>query len=230
MNRVERYLTLCYDAGVKPILLLNKTDLISEEELEERMAMVKGRFEDLTLIAISNTTRAGYEALEEEIVRGKTYCLLGSSGVGKSTLVNNISGRSLMDTGEISSASNRGRHVTSHRELFVLDRGGIIIDNPGMREVGIGDASEGLEEVFDDIARHSGSCRYVDCTHVHESGCAVIEAVDEGLIGHAHYENYLKMLREKEHFESSQADVKKKQKDLGKIIKEHKRFRKRNED
>jgi ribosome biogenesis GTPase len=229
LNRIERYLAICYDSAVTPILLFNKSDLLTEEELKERMQWANERFPELKCIAISNNTRVGYDVLNEQIIEGYTYCLLGSSGVGKSTLVNHISGRSLMSTGAISESTSKGRHVTSHRELFVLDQGGIIIDNPGMRELGIADASEGFEEVFDDIARLSASCRYMDCEHVHEAACAVIEAVEDGRIERAHYENYLKILREKEHFESSQADIKKKGKDLGKVIKEHKRFKKRNE-
>src|SRR5574338_192143 len=118
--------------------------------------------------------------------------MLGSSGVGKSNLMNNLSGRSLMKTGTISESTNKGRHITSHRELIVLENGGILIDNPDMREVGIADASVGLETTFDDIARLSQNCKFKDCTHTTEVGCAVIEAVEKGEIEQSSYENYLR--------------------------------------
>ena len=124
-----------------------------------------------------------------------------------------------MTTGTISTSTNKGKHVTSHRELVILKTGGILIDNPGMREVGIADSESGLEATFDSIFKESQNCKFKNCTHVHEKGCAVIEAVKNGEIDNDSYENFLKMEREKAHFESSTADKKKKDKDLGKLIK-----------
>jgi len=219
INRIERYLTICYASGVKPIVILNKTDLIAEAQLEEILNSVKERVSEVMVIAISNETRIGYEELSGHIEKGHTYCLLGSSGVGKSTLMNNLSGQDLMQTGSISERSNKGRHVTSHRELIVLESGGIIIDNPGMREVGIADASAGLDTTFEMIVSLSDQCRFQDCTHVHESGCAIREAVDNGEIDQASYENYLKMERERQHFESTVFERRKKDKEFGKMIK-----------
>jgi ribosome biogenesis GTPase / thiamine phosphate phosphatase len=219
INRIERYLTICYAAGVKPIIVLNKTDLIAEAQLDEILSSVKERVSEVPIIAISNQTHAGYEQLLGNIKKGATYCLLGSSGVGKSTLMNNLSGRDLMQTGSISESTNKGRHVTSHRELIVLESGGIIIDNPGMREVGIADASAGLETTFETIVSLSDQCRFQDCTHVHESGCAIREAVESGEIDQSSYENYLKMEREKQHFESTVAERRKKDKEFGKMVK-----------
>ena len=219
VNRIERYLTICYASAVKPVIILNKTDLIAESQLEDILSSVKERLGEVPVIAISNESRAGYEQVLGHIRKGMTYCLLGSSGVGKSTLMNNLSGREQMQTGSISEHTNKGRHVTSHRELIVLDSGGIIIDNPGMREVGIADASAGLDTTFEMIVSLSDQCRFDDCTHVHESGCAIREAVENGEIDPASYENYLKMEREKQHFESTVAERRKKDKEFGKMIK-----------
>ncbi len=229
VNRIERYLTICNTSGVKPIIILNKIDLIDEDILQDLVSGVKKRITDVPVYTISNETHAGYDVLAPTIEKGKTYCLLGSSGVGKSTLLNNLSGREFMKTGSISDSTNRGKHVTSHRELMVLENGGILIDNPGMRELGIADASEGLEITFDEIMELSEDCKYADCTHTSEAGCAVLEAVDSGDLDEDSYQNFLKMEKEKSHFESTQADRKSKGKQLGKLIKDMKKnYRKNN--
>ena len=132
INRIERYLTICNTSNVKPIIILNKIDLIEDIELTKLIANVQNRIKQVPLITISNETLIGIERLKGNIIKGKTYCLLGSSGVGKSTLLNNLSGKQLMKTNTISSSANRGRHVTTHRELLVLENGGILIDNPGI--------------------------------------------------------------------------------------------------
>ena len=163
------------------------------------------------------------------MIRGQTYCLLGSSGVGKSTLLNNLSGRQLMKTNTISTSTNKGRHVTSHRQLVILEKGGIVIDNPGMREVGISDSSGGLEMTFETIIHLSKMCKFKDCTHTTETGCAVLAALDRGEIDIGSYENYLKMEREKVHFESTVAEKRKKDKAFGKMMKQYKSTRKSNE-
>ena len=223
INRLERYLTLCYSAKVKPIIVLTKTDLSEKTVLTERMEQIKARVEDVPLIAISNKTRTGYDQLAAYIKQGKTYCMLGSSGVGKSSLVNNLSGKSIMKTGSISQSTSKGKHVTSHRELHILENGGIFIDNPGMREVGIADTDAGLETTFEKIVSLSQSCRFKDCTHTKESGCSVLEALELGNLDEKSYENYLKLEREKNHFESTVAERRKKDKDFGKMIKEVKK-------
>jgi ribosome biogenesis GTPase len=141
INRLERYLTICNSSKVSPIIVLSKTDVINEQKISEIIDNVKQRIKNVPVIAISNETKIGYEAIKKVIEKGKTYCMLGSSGVGKSTLLNNLSGRTIMRTDAISQSTNKGRHVTSHRELIILENGGIIIDNPGMREVGIADTT-----------------------------------------------------------------------------------------
>lgn len=230
INRLERYLTICYSSKVSPVIVLTKTDLIPEQKIAELMDKINQRIKDIPVIAISNETQNGYEALLQHIEKGKTYCLLGSSGVGKSTLLNNLSGKSVMRTDSISSNTNKGRHITSHRELIVLENGGILIDNPGMREVGIADSGSGLEITFDKIIDFSRSCKFKDCTHTNEIGCSVLEAVDKGEIDQASYDNYLKMEREKAHFESTVLEKRKKEKEFGKIMKNYKKDMKRNKE
>ena len=223
VNRIERYLTICYSSKVHPVIVLTKTDLIDEQRLTEILKTVKHRIKDVRIIAISNETKNGYDTLRDIIEKGKTYCMLGSSGVGKSTLLNNLSGRNVMKTDAISHWSNKGRHVTSHRELIVLEGGGILIDNPGMREVGVTDTSGGLETTFDDIVRLAQTCKFKDCTHTGEVGCSVLEAVENGKIDKRSYENYLKIEREKAHFESSVAEKRRKDKAFGKMMKNYKK-------
>ena len=228
INRLERYLTICYSAKVKPIIVLTKTDLIDQQKIAEITDSIKQRIKDVVVFAISNETQDGYEALKMNIEKGKTYCMLGSSGVGKSTLLNNLSGKTLMRTDSISVSTNKGRHITSHRELIVLENGGILVDNPGMREVGIADTSGGLETTFDRIIRLSLNCKFKDCTHTNEVGCSVIEAVENGEIDKKSYENYLKMERENAHFESTIEEKRKKDKEVGKVIKNYKKEMKKN--
>ncbi len=227
LNRLERYLTICNASNVAPVIVLSKIDLISKTELESIKDKIKQRINDIPLFAVSHQT-VGYEHLESFIKKGKTYCLLGSSGVGKSTLLNNLSGQLLMKTSEISSSVNKGKHTTSHRELIVLNNGGILIDNPGMREVGITDTTSGLETTFETILEYAQNCRFKDCTHLHEKGCAILKAVKDGEIDEDSYSNFKKMEKERMYFESDAKDRKKKDKDLGKMIKNVNKQRKNN--
>lgn len=222
INRIERYLTICNISNVVPIIILNKIDLIDESELSKLILSVQQRVKNIPVIAISNESQKGIEKLKKSIIKGKTYCLLGSSGVGKSSLFNSLSGTQQMKTNTISESTNKGRHITSHRELLVLENGGIVIDNPGMREVGITDLSRGLEKTFDIIIQLSKNCKFNDCTHTTEIDCAVLKAVSEGEIDENSYSNYLKMEKEKDHFESTVAEKRKKDKDFGKMIKHFK--------
>jgi ribosome biogenesis GTPase len=224
INRLERYLTLCHSSKVHPVILLTKTDLIPENRLTGLIEEIQQRIENVPVLAVSNETEEGYDLLLKTIEKGKTYCLLGSSGVGKSTLLNHLSGKTIMKTNTISDSTRKGKHTTSHREMFFLDNGGIIIDNPGMREVGIADTGSGLETTFDKIVRYAQKCKFKDCTHIHETGCAVLEALEKGDIYEKAYENYLKLKREKAHFESSVAEKRKKEKQFGKIVKHYKKY------
>ena len=230
INRLERYLTVCHTSGVNPVIVLSKIDLTDRHRKGELMESIRARIKNVPVIAISNESHDGYDQLEAIIEKGKTYCLLGSSGVGKSTLLNNLSGKPLMQTGAISQSTNKGRHVTSHRELIILENGGILIDNPGMREVGITDSAGGLEITFDLIARYAQRCKFKDCTHTYEKGCSVVEALEKGEIDGASYDNYLKMEKERAYFESTVAERRKKDKDFGKMLKNYKKDRHKNKD
>lgn len=221
INRIERYLTICYESKINPVILLNKVDLISESEKISLIQKINDRIKDVPIYAISNETLDGVEALKSIIQKGKTYCMLGSSGVGKSTLINNLSGKKIMSTESISENTQKGKHITSHREITVLPNGGIFIDNPGMREVGIADSNSGIELTFDQISALARRCRYKNCKHINELGCAVIEATNSGVLNKESYENYLKMEREKQHFETTAAEKRKKEKRFGKILKDY---------
>jgi len=227
INRLERYLTICYSSKIEPIVVLSKIDLIEKSELEHILEKINKRIKDISIIAISNQSQIGLDKIKSKLTKGKTYCLLGSSGVGKSTLINTIVGKELMITGGISDSIDRGKHITTHRELIVTENG-ILIDNPGMREVGIADSTSGLEKTFETIVELSKDCKFKNCTHTTEIDCAVLEAVNKGEIDTDSYENYLKMEKEKEHFESTVAEKRKKDKDFGKMIKHFKKARKSN--
>lgn len=218
INRLERYLTICNASKIEPIIVLSKVDLIEKQELEEILTQVKERIKNIPLIAISNQSQLGIDQLKSKLVKGYTYCLLGSSGVGKSTLINTLTGINYMETGEISESIDRGKHITSHRELVVLENG-ILIDNPGMREVGITNVSDGLETTFDQISDLSQNCKFSDCTHTNEKGCAILEAVEKEELDADSYANFIKMEKERVHFESDVKERKKKDKDFGKMIK-----------
>lgn len=223
INRLERYLTICYASKVKPIIVLTKTDLISAADIRDIKESIQKRIIDVPVFAVSNETHAGYDELKNQIRQGKTYCMLGSSGVGKSTLLNTLSGRNIMKTDAISSSTSKGRHVTSHRELVVLESGGVLLDNPGMREVGIVDTADGLEITFTAIEQYAQRCKFTNCTHTVETGCAVLDAVEKGEVDNKSYTGYLKMEKEKAYFESTVAERRKKDKSFGKMIKNFKK-------
>jgi ribosome biogenesis GTPase / thiamine phosphate phosphatase len=228
INRIERYLTICNSAKAEPIILLTKTDLIEELQLGEIVSEINKRIKDILIIPVSNQTKSGYEKLNSILLKSKTYCFLGSSGVGKSSLINNLVGNEILKTGEISESTNRGKHVTTHRELVILENGSILIDNPGMREIGIVDTSGGLEATFEDIFKFAQDCKFSDCTHTNEKGCAVLEAVEKNIIDKDTYKNYMKMEREKAHFQSSVYEKRKKDKVFGKMVKEYEKHKRKN--
>lgn len=223
LNRLERYLTICNESKVSPIIVMTKTDTISDISGEEIRQRICDRITGVPVVLISNETRRGYPELITLIKEGKTYCLLGSSGVGKSTLINNLTGKELMKTGEIGSQTNKGRHTTTHRELFYLANGAILIDNPGMREVGVANSSTGMATTFDTIYLLARGCRYTDCTHINESGCRVLSALSNGELNVELYNNYMKMEKERSFFELSELEKRKRDRSFGMMLKNYKK-------
>ncbi|GAA4274382.1 ribosome small subunit-dependent GTPase A [Aquimarina gracilis] len=223
INRLERYLTLCHASKIEPIIVISKTDLTNEPHLDNLLKKINARVKNIPVIPLSNKTKVGINELKKLLYKGKTYCLLGSSGVGKSSLINSLSGENLMNTDDISKSTDRGKHVTTHRELIPLINGAILIDNPGMREVGIADSPGGLESTFEKIYDLMQDCRFSDCTHTSEKDCAVKLAIENGEIHESYLENYLKMEREKTHYESTIAEKRRKDKNFGKMIKHYKK-------
>ncbi|MEE9572062.1 MAG: ribosome small subunit-dependent GTPase A [Candidatus Neomarinimicrobiota bacterium] len=219
LNRIERYITICNSANVSPVLLLTKTDLIKDLELEAIIDSTKHRIASVPLFAISNVTKVGINGFKSSLIKGRTYCLLGLSGVGKSTLINNLMSKKVLKTSAISESTKKGVHTTSHRQLFLINGGSIFIDNPGMREVGVTDATNSLEVTFDKISNLAESCHFNDCTHTHEKDCAVLIAIEKSELEQAAYENYLKMKKEQFHYQATLAEKKKRDKTFGKMIK-----------
>ena len=226
INRLERYLTICYSANIEPVLVISKIDLSTEKEIRDAISNLEKRDKKVKYILLSNITLKGLDQILNFIQTGRTYCVVGSSGVGKSTLINNLLKKNILKTGQISHSTNKGRHVTDHRELFVLENGGIIIDTPGMRELGMIDNSEGIKTTFQEIFDISFKCKFPDCTHINETGCAVIEALNNGTIDRESYDNYQKIHKEQERFQTTLAEKRKKDKVFGKMIKNYnKNFR-----
>lgn len=221
INRLERYLTICYTANIEPVLVLSKTDLLSETEIQETIKNLEKRDKRVKYILLSNMTLKGLDQILDFIQKGKTYCVVGSSGVGKSTLINNLLKKNILRTGQISHSTNKGRHISDHRELFVLENGGIIIDTPGMKELGMTDNTDGIQTTFQEINNLSSKCKFPDCNHINETGCAVIEALNNGTIDKDSYENYQKIQKEQERFQSTVAEKRKKDKVFGKLIKNY---------
>jgi ribosome biogenesis GTPase / thiamine phosphate phosphatase len=221
INRLERYLTLCHTAKVEPVVILSKIDLAVDTQLESISKQLNQRHQQLKLLFISNTSGLGLDALKSMILPGRTYCLLGSSGVGKSSLLNNLLEKEVMQTKTISAQTGKGRHTTSHRELFFLENGGLLIDNPGMREVGITDESDGLENTFDQLHTLAKLCRFQDCSHQSEAGCAVLDALNNGTLDEAAYLNFLKLEKERQFYETTVSERRKKEKVFGKILKDY---------
>jgi ribosome biogenesis GTPase len=221
INRLERYLTICYSANIEPILVISKIDLVTEKEIQKAIDKLEIRDKKIKYILLSNITHTGLDQILDFMQKGKTYCVVGSSGVGKSTLINNLLKKNILKTGQISLSTNKGRHITDHRELFVLENGGIIIDTPGMKELGITENTEGIITTFQEIVDIALNCKFPDCKHINETGCAVIEALNKGTIDKESYDNYQKILKEQERFQTTIFEKRKKDKAFGKMIKNY---------
>jgi len=227
--RLERYLVMVGEGGIEPLILLTKTDLVSPETLAELIARIRDASKGARVIALSNVTGDGVEPVHELMQPGQTYCLLGSSGVGKTTLINRLLGDTALETGAVSH-TGEGRHTTTRRQLIVLENGGLLIDMPGMRELGLLGVGEEIDEGFVDVQALSKQCRFADCTHANEPGCAVREAIERGELNAEHFQNYQKLKKESEFHDLSYADKRQKDRAFGKLVRSVSKTRNKRDD
>lgn len=218
LRRLERYLVMVNESNITPVVFLSKSDLLDADEIEKRKADISAIVPGVTILSFSNNLTADIENIKTYLEPAKTFCLLGSSGVGKTTLLNNLLRQDLYKTQPINEKDGKGRHTTTRRELIVLENGALMIDNPGMRELGMMSVDSGLDETFNEIAGLAGECRYDNCTHTVEAGCAVLQAVQQGDISEERYNNYIKMYKESQYNEMSYYDKRQKDKKFGKFM------------
>lgn len=219
LRRLERYLVMVKESSIKPIVLLSKSDLLEEENIANRITEIHNIMPSLHVQPFSNENESGLKNVKELLTPQQTYCLLGSSGVGKTTLLNNLIGESIFTTKTVREKDSKGKHVTTHRQLIQLDCEAMLIDTPGMRELGNFSVETGIDETFTEISELSAQCQFNDCTHVNEKGCAVISAVENGQVPEKRYQNYIKMKKESIYNEMSYLEKRQKDKQFGKLCK-----------
>lgn len=194
MRRLERYLTIAWESGANPVIVLSKADLCGD--IDEKIKEVESIAYGVPAFAVSSVDGRGMDDLGKYLIKGKTTALIGSSGVGKSTLINCISGRQVLKVQDIRESDDRGRHTTTHRELVLLENGAIVMDTPGMREIQLWDGEDGIDEAFTDIEELSKGCRFRNCTHTKEPDCQVKKAILIGTLSPERLENYRKLQKE----------------------------------
>lgn len=210
LRRIERYLTLAWDSGARPVIVLSKSDLCVDTA--GPVAAVEAVAPGVSVHAVSCVSGEGVDELVGYLGEGRTVALIGSSGAGKSTLINLLLGQEMMKVGEIRESDDRGRHTTTHRQMLLVPQGGLFIDTPGMRELQLWGSDEGLQTTFEDIYQIADRCRFADCTHLKEPGCAVQQALISGELEQERYASFVKLRRElsylasKESIQAAQAE------------------------
>lgn len=224
LHRIERYLSLTWESGGIPVIILTKSDLVPNAQ--EYVEQVENIAFGVDVYAISCNTKEGLDNIQKYFSKGNTIVFLGSSGVGKSTLMNTLYGKEIMKTSEIREKDSRGKHTTTSRNLIMLPNGAMIIDTPGMRELGMWNAEAGISETFKDIEELTKMCKFSDCTHTNEPGCKIREAIENGELSEERFEKYLSLKRESEYNTNSAQYLKNKKdkfKEISKINKHHKK-------
>jgi len=219
VNRLTRYLIMVNNSKIEPVVLLSKADLTDKPEIVIKINAIKTNYPELKIIPYSSKTNEGINEIISCFIPNKTYCLLGSSGVGKTTLINILTGNSLA-TKKIRESDSKGRHTTSKRQIFFLHNGSLIVDTPGMRELGNFGINNGIEKTFIDIFELSKTCKFSDCTHINEPGCAILKALNENIINKEHYNNFIKILKEASFYDMSKIEKRQKDKEFGKMVKQ----------
>ena len=217
LRRLERYVTLAWQSGATPVVILTKTDRV--QDYTPQLLAAHDAAVGVDIIPISAKTGFGLDRLQQYFSPGKTVVFLGSSGVGKSTLINTLAGEDIMETNGIREKDGHGKHTTTRRQLILLKSGAMVIDTPGMRELGMWEAQEGIQNSFQDVEQFLGKCRFRNCRHQGEPGCAVAEAIRQGHLSHARWESYRKLCMESEWSEKKAEYLREKQKRFKEIAK-----------
>jgi ribosome biogenesis GTPase / thiamine phosphate phosphatase len=226
IRRLQRYLVMVRETQIEPVILLSKIDLVDRAAAEQMIADVRRLDDTLKVLALSNVTENGLDQVREAVQPSKTYCLLGSSGVGKTTLINHLLGEHAFETNTVS-GTGEGRHTTTRRQLIRLPQGAMFVDTPGMRELGLLGASEAIDNSFADISELAPHCRFADCSHTNEPGCAVLAAIEAGTLNEDQFHDYVKLSKESEFHEMSYLDKRRKDKAFGRMVKSVKKHKSR---
>ena len=218
LRRLERYLVMINESNITPVIFLSKSDLVNKDEIDKKKNDIYKIAPNIKIEAFSNNNIKDVKRIKIHFKPAQTFCLLGSSGVGKTTLLNNLMYKELYKTQPIREKDGRGKHTTTRRELILLENASIVIDNPGMRELGIISMDSGLNDTFNEITGLSSQCRFKDCTHTVEKDCAILKAVAEGSISQERYNNYIKIYKESLYYEMSYYEKRQRDKKFGKIM------------